>query len=174
MNGFQNYRTQLIEFVVQGTGTANAQQKIQFTDQPYLRNMPMYWLSAYNADDIPVSPQQNAVISAAQMAGCFLTLYTSDPQSPGLIDGKADSKWYDRKGEFFTQIPLIDLHNIQNADQDAFNRILFQLRGQAIYWEKSYITIGTAGGLGNTDNLSFLFSVGFAYGQADPTKPIQG
>lgn len=157
MCGFKNYRTQLVEIVVPGVSGGNQQTKIQFTDQPYLRNKPHLWLSTYTATDVPVSPQQNAVATAANIAGAFITFYTTDVGDPTT------------QGEWLQLVPLCDLHQIQNATPDPFNREKFLLNGQTIIWEKSYITLSAA--LANTANVSFLLNVGFMAGGVNPNVP---
>lgn len=143
---YKAIKTQLVEIVLQGVpAPGNQQTKIQFPDQPYLRNKKIWALEIFNVGDVPVSPSQNAVISNANMIASFLTLYLTDPDNP------------DSTGEWVQSVPLAVMHKIQNAASDPFNRAGFIMVGQTVSWEKCYFTLAAA--FANTANLSFLLNV---------------
>ena len=151
----RNYRVQLVEYVIPAGNTGAT---IQFTDQPYLRNKKILGLAAYNANDFPVSPLGNAVITLAQMQTCFVNFYTTDPGLP-----KSQGLW-------IQGLPLIELHQIQNASADPFQRDKFLMAEQGIYWEKTNVTLAP-GGLANDAPVSFMFLVMFMDAKVDPSQP---
>jgi hypothetical protein len=138
---------QLVELVVAGVSGGNNQLRIQFTDQPYLRFAHILKLETYDVNDLATSPTNNPVITAATLKAAYITLYTGDADNPS------------NQGEWIQNLPLQNLHYIQNSSNDPFERRPFLLDSQTIIWEKSYITLGTA--IGNTDPISFLFNVTF-------------
>jgi len=139
--------SQLVELVVPGITGGNTQLRIQFTDQPYLRFAHILKLETYNVNDLATSPTNNVVIPASTMQAAYITLYTGDPDNPA------------NQGEWIQNLPLQNLHYLQNVQNDPFERRPFLMDSQTIIWEKSYITLGTA--IGNTDPTSFLFNVTF-------------
>lgn len=153
MCGFNNKLLFLVEVVVPANST---QQRIQFTDQPYLRNKAMFSLETYTVHDMALSPQGNALPSVAQMGSAYVTFYTSDPDNPT------------NQGEWIQLLPMWNLHNLQNTQNDTFEREKFLLSGQTIIWEKSYLTLSAP--LGSTSNVSFLFNVGFSFKSVIPNQ----
>lgn len=145
-SGFKNKLNQLVEIVVPANST---QQKIQFTDQPYLRSKMIYGLETYSVNDVPVSPQGNAVATAAMMSKAYLTLYTTDPDNAT------------NQGQWIQDIPMWEFHTIQNTAADPFTRQPYLLDGQTIIWEKSFLILTSA--LGSGANVSFLFNVRFDF-----------
>jgi hypothetical protein len=141
------YKSQLIELVSNGISGGNSATKIQFTDQPYLRNKHITGIEILNVRDMAVSPTGNTVIDNTTMLKSYLTLYLTDPSNPSNV------------GEWIQLVPFTDLHRIQNASNDPFARQMYELQSPTIYWEKCYITLGSA--IGNTSNVSFLFNVYF-------------
>lgn len=139
--------TQLVEIVVPGIAGGNTQQRIQFTDQPYLRFKSITGLETYSVTDLSISPQGNVVVAASVLSGAYLTLYTSNPDSPN------------DQGEWIQLLPMWNLHTLQNSATDPFERVPFLLAGQTILWEKSYINL--AAPIMNTVNNSFLLNVSF-------------
>jgi hypothetical protein len=146
-NAIKNKLTQLVEIVVPGIAGGNNTNRIQFTDQPYLRFKSILSLETYTVSDLTTSPQGNAVVTAAQLQAAYITLYTSNPDSPG------------DQGEWIQLLPMWNLHTLQNAANEPFERNPFLLAGQQILWEKCYINLGAP--LANTANVSFLLNVGF-------------
>ena len=95
---------------------------------------------------------------AVAMQNGFLTLYIDDASSPPVLG----------KGEFMQQVPLVDLHTVQNTSNDPFERQPFQLQGQVVSWDKCYINLGAA--IANTVNNSFLFLVGYTFTAGNNTN----
>lgn len=141
------YKSQLVEIISNGIAGGNTATKIQFTDQPYLRGKAITGIEIINSNDMSTSPTGNTPLSNAQMQKAFLTLYLTDPSNPANV------------GEWIQLVPFTVLHRIQNASNDPFARQMFDLQSPTIYWEKCYITLGSA--LSNTANVSFLFQVYF-------------
>ena len=123
------YKSQLIEQVYPQGATLT---KIQFNDQPYLRNKQIYGLEVFNSTDITLSPTNITPLTAAQMKTAYLTLYLNDVGNPSNV------------GEWIQQVPFTAMHRVQNGTPDPFVRQLFELQGQVIYWEKCYITFPVA------------------------------
>lgn len=146
-----NKNLTLVEVVVNGVAGGNTQQRINFNDQPLLRGAKIWSIETYNIHDIPLSPQNNAVIAASVMQSAYLTVYIDDASQPPVYG----------KGEFMQQVPLVNMHTVQNTSNDPFERQPFQLQGQVISWDKVYLNLGAA--IGNTVNNSFLFLVGYTF-----------
>jgi hypothetical protein len=141
---FQNQFSQLVEIIVPANST---QTRIQFVDQPYLRNKKITALGIYSANDVPISPQGNAVATAGIVSTAFLTLYTTDPMNPS------------NQGQWIQQIPLWEFHTTQNAANDPYSNYKYYMAQQTIIWEKSYIELTV--GIGSGDPTSFLLNVSF-------------
>lgn len=141
-------KSQLIELVLAGVAaTGNQQTKIQFPDQPYLRNKRILGIEFLNVNDMTLSPSNNTPCSTAQSKAAYLTLYLNDPGAP------------ENKGEWIQDVPLSVLHRIQNSANDPFARQMFDLVGQLVYWEKCFVSLPVA--FANVANVSFLFQVYF-------------
>lgn len=139
-----------------GVAGGSTQTRLQLLDQPYLRGANIWSIEAFNIVDIPLSPQGNALVTSAVLQNAYLTLYTTD--ASGVMG----------QGEYLNQIPLNCLRTLQNASTNPFERQPFELVGQVISWDKSYITLGAA--IGNTVNNSFLFNIGFTFAQNNNTN----
>lgn len=140
----QVIKSQLIELIFPAGSTAT---KLQFNDQPYLRNKQITGIEAFNANDVSNSPTGNTVITATNLKQAYLTLYLNDPGNPQNV------------GEWIQNVPLTIMHRVQNTSNDPFVRKAYDLVGQVIYWEKCFLTF--SGPLGNVANISFLFNVYF-------------
>ena len=140
----QVIKSQLIELIFPAGSTAT---KLQFNDQPYLRNKQITGIEAFNANDVSNSPTGNTVITATNLKQAYLTLYLNDPGNPQNV------------GEWIQNVPLTIMHRVQNSQNDAFVRKAYDLVGQVIYWEKCFLTFSQP--LGNNANVSFLFNVYF-------------
>ncbi len=141
-------KSQLIEVVLPGVAvTGNAATKIQFPDQPYLRNVSTLGIEIFTVNDMSLSPSNRVPLSAAQMKTAYLTLYLNDPENPADV------------GEWIQNVPFSVLHRTQNSATDPFVRFPYELAGQRIYWEKCYVTLPVA--FANTADVSFLFNVYF-------------
>ena len=140
-------KSQLIELVLPGVAGGNTAQKVQFADQPYLRNKMITGIELINSADMSVSPTGKTPVTNTQSQNCYLTLYLDDPNNRKNV------------GEWIQSVPFTLLHRIQNASSDPFVRQMYELNSQVIYWEKCYISLGAA--LNNTADVSFLFNVYF-------------
>lgn len=141
-------KSQFVELVVQGVAGGNTQTHIQFTPQVYLQGKPTFFIKTYTANDVTTSPLGNALATVAQFKLATLTLYMSDPDDPKSF------------GNWVQNMPLWDMHNIQNGT-DPYSKKVFEMAGPYIIWEKSYIDLSAA--LANTANVSFLFNVGYRF-----------
>jgi hypothetical protein len=140
-------KSQLIEVVNPGVAGGSNVTKIQFPDQPYLRNKKIMGIEILNVNDMALSPTNKVPISTEIMQKAYLTLYLNDVSNPGSV------------GEWIQSVPFTVLHRIQNSASDPFVRDMFNLQNQVIYWEKCYISVPTA--LGNTTDISFLLQIYF-------------
>jgi hypothetical protein len=144
--------SQLIELTVP---QASTQLRVQFNDIPYLRNNFIDSIEVFTVTDMPLSPSGNAVITAANLKGAFLTLWVTDE-----VRGA---------GEYIQLLPLSVLHYLQNSANDPFERNPFLLNNRVISWDKCYITLAAA--LGNSGApVSFMFNVGFSFNPANTTN----
>lgn len=150
------FKSQLVELVLSGVPTSgNTSTKLQFLDQPYLRNKAIYGIELITKSDMVglTSPTGKQIfdISAAGTTGgaAYLTLYLNDAQNPNNV------------GEWIQNVPFPLLHRIQNSGTpaDSFVRKGYEMVGQVIYWEKCYVTFPTA--ILNTADLSILLNVYF-------------
>ena len=154
-------KSQLIEIILPGTAGGNTATKIQFQDQPYLRNKFITGIEILTANDVSVSPTGKTPITGAQMKGAFLTLYLDDPGNRKNV------------GEWIQLVPFAIMHRVQNNIVagtalpatpgvqffDPYVRGMYELANQVIYWEKCFISLGAA--YNNTADVSFLFNVYF-------------
>lgn len=140
-------KSQLIEVVLPGIAGGNNTTKIQFPDQPYLRNVQTLGIEVMSNNDMTLSPSNRTPLTTAQLKTCYLTLYLNDPDNPQDV------------GEWIQNVPFAMLHRIQNAATDPFVRFPFEMAGQRIYWEKCYITLPVA--FANVADISFLIQVYF-------------
>ena len=138
------FRSQLIEQIIPAGSSLT---KIQFNDQPYLRNRAIYGIEAINVNDMTLSPTNNTPISSANFKTGYLTLYLNDVGDPNSI------------GEWIQQVPFTLLHRVQNSSNDPFVRNGYELAGQVVYWEKCYVSIPLA--VGGVSPISLLFNVYF-------------
>lgn len=148
-------KSYLIEAIVPGvSGTGNLSTKIQLLDQPFLRNKPVTGIEVFTDDDCSTSPQQNTVVSLANIQKAYLTLYASN-QPENLT---------------FQNIPFTRLHCNQYATGSVttagsvHNKNLFEIADQVFDWSKCFVTLGAA--LANTSNKSILILVHYK----DPGK----
>ena len=142
------FKSQLVENLLPGTvASPGVTTKLQFQDQPYLRNKQIYGIEVVNVNDMSLSPTANVPLTAAQMETAYLTLYLNDVNQPNSV------------GEWIQNVPFTLLHRVQNATADSFVRQMYELAGQVIYWEKCYVTFPVA--LANTAPVSVLLNVYF-------------
>ena len=138
------YKSQLIELIVPAASTAT---KIQFPDQPYLRNKQILGIELIVNGDMDASPSNRVPLSLNEFQRSYLTLYLNDVTVPNAI------------GEWIQNVPFVLLHRIQNAANDPFVREAYNLAGQVIYWEKCFVNFATA--LAPATDVSILLNVYF-------------
>jgi hypothetical protein len=137
-------KSQLIELVVPaGSNTT----KIQFPDQPYLRNKQILGIETVIDGDMDASPSNRVPINLNQFQKSYLTLYLNDITVPNAI------------GEWIQNVPFVLLHRIQNTANDPYVREPYNLAGQVIYWEKCFVSFATA--LVPATDVSILLNVYF-------------
>ena len=142
------FKSQLVENILPGTAaTPGATTKLQFQDQPYLREKQIFGIEVINVNDMTKSPTNNVPLTTAQMQTAYLTLYLNDVNQPNSV------------GEWIQNVPFTLLHRVQNAAADPFCRQMYELAGQVIYWEKCYVTFPVA--LANVVPVSVLLNVYF-------------
>lgn len=142
-----NYNTYLYEFIIYPSDAAGTNFNLR--DIPDLKDAQIFGLESYNVNDIALTKNGNDVISAAVMQNTFLRLYIED--ASGLRG----------TGAYIRDLPLVNLHNIQNSNSDAFERWPFDMPGQKVYWDKCELFLGAA--IGNSDNVSFLFNINYKF-----------
>lgn len=136
MTTFNKY--QYVELLI-NLGTANP----GFTPQQYLQNRQIYSMEAFNSDDVLGSRSQVAVASPDMLRGMFLNLYCTDTNLP--IQAVPNSSQYNGQGWglWFKDVPLTALHRT-SAGTNPYVRDLFQMYGEFIDFEQSYVNISPA------------------------------
>jgi hypothetical protein len=141
-------RFELLEIQIPANSTAT---RFPVPDQPQLRSdqtqdVITQSMQVYNVTDVPLSPNNVAVVSGANMKQTYLVLY---------IDGE----------ESIFRIPLTDLHITNNlADPYQWEMDLFD--NLQVDWSKSYFLTPAAYGGGAFATFSFL--VGVRYRKLPP------
>jgi hypothetical protein len=135
-------RYEMIETVIPAAATAT---RFNFNDQPQLRtdqnaDVIVQGLEVYTVADVPLSPNNNTVITAALLKQTYLVLYVNGEES-------------------LYRIPLVKLHTINNF-ADAFNNAESdtpRFDNLLIDWTKSYLF--TPAAYGNGALFSILLGV---------------
>lgn len=138
---FKSSKYELVELLVTGVAvTGQTQTQWSFPDLPKLRYTSTLALETWAVDTLSVSPNNVALPSAAILQKSYLVLYANERQD-------------------LYRIPLISLCRTQatTGASAPFVRQLFELNGQKITWDKSYISIASAPA--NTTNISFCIGV---------------
>lgn len=112
----KTYRTQVIEVSITA-GTGNT----KFPDQPQLNNAIIFGIEAFTTNDISVSPLTGSAL---------ITLADFKIANLLLVDGSVN------KGQ---NIPLVRLHEMQNAATDPFTRHPFRWCNLVVSWTKCYV-----------------------------------
>lgn len=131
-------KTELIELVIPGVAGGQQGTIFKFPDLPKLRAASAMGIEAYNENQVARSPLGNAVIDTSNFLNAYLTLYYNERE-----DGY--------------RIPLFSLLRSNGTSGPGTNGLFYQLNGQLITWDKSYITFANGFPPGNTNNVSFLF-----------------
>lgn len=138
------YKSQLIELIVPAGSTTT---KLQFPDQPYLRNKQILGIETLINGDVDASPSNRTPISLNDFQKSYLTLYLNDVTVPNAV------------GEWIQNVPFVLLHRIQNTATDPYVREPYNLAGQVIYWEKCFVSFASA--LSPVTDVSILLNVYF-------------
>jgi len=138
------YKSQLIELIVPAGSLTT---KLQFPDQPYLRNKQILGIETIINGDMDASPSNRVPISLNDFQKSYLTLYLNDVTVPNAV------------GEWIQNVPFVLLHRIQNAATDPYVRTPYTLAGQVIYWEKCFVSFASA--LNPLTDVSILLNVYF-------------
>jgi len=138
------YKSQLIELIVPAGSLTT---KLQFPDQPYLRNKQILGIETIINGDMDASPSNRVPISLNDFQKSYLTLYLNDVTVPNAV------------GEWIQNVPFVLLHRIQNTATDPYVRTPYTLAGQVIYWEKCFVSFASA--LNPLTDVSILLNVYF-------------
>lgn len=122
-------KTQYLELLVQP-----GQASPQFTPQQYLQNKQCFSIETFSGADVTTSRTNYPIASVAILETAFLNLYCNDINLP-MIGGNGQG-W----GLWVRDIPLVALHRVSNGT-DPYVRDLFQLEGNLITWELSYVNL---------------------------------
>jgi hypothetical protein len=135
-------KTQLIEVIIPASTTAT---RFNIPDQPQLRDKRTLSIEVFNADDVTVSPSNNAVVIGGNLERSFLTLYINEATG--------------ESGEYIQNIPMTVLRRVAGSS-NAFGFVydLPEFNGNIIDWSKSYITC--QGGTWSSQ-LSYLINVNY-------------
>jgi hypothetical protein len=131
---------QYVELLVQ-VGQANP----GFTPQQYLKNRQIYSVEVFTSSDVSLSRSNIAVATPPMVEGMFLNLYCTDVGLPMQAVPNSSQFTGQGWGLWFRDIPLISLHRMQNfnASEPATAGILFEMFGELIDFEQSYVNINT-------------------------------
>lgn len=138
---FKADKYELVELLVPGVATTgNTGTQFFFPDLPKLRYVSTFAIESWAVDTLLVSPNNVALPSAAIMQKSYLVLYANEMQN----------LW---------RIPLISFIRTQATTSASapFVRAMYELKGQKITWDKSYVQCASAPA--NTTNISFCFGV---------------
>ena len=112
----KTYRTQVIEVAITA-GTGNT----KIPDQAQLNNAIIFSIEAFTTNDITVSPLTGSAL---------ITLADFQKANLLLVQGS------ENKGQ---NIPLVRLHEMQNASNDPFTRSPLRWIDLVVSWTKCYI-----------------------------------
>lgn len=137
-----------------GQGTVN------FTPQQYLQNRQVYSMEVFNNADVPQARSNNNIATPAMIAGMFLNLYCNDANKPLQAIPNSDQYNGQAFGQWFKDIPLVTLHRSITAT-NTYVRDLFELYGELIDFEQSYVNITPTAQALITTPVVALFGVGY-------------
>src|ERR1700743_1186798 len=114
-----------------------------FTPQQYLQNRQIYSAEVFSSDDVNESRSNNALATPEMLAGMFLNLYCTDVELPLQTIPGSKQMTGQGWGLWFRDVPLTALHRVSSGT-DAYVRDLFELYGEYIDFEQSYVNITPA------------------------------
>lgn len=169
MNDVPVIKSQLVEVYVPASSQGTTMQ-INVNNQQQLQGAFIHYIEAYCVADIPLSPTGKTLVSLDTLQKSYLTLNIQDLDyiwaKTGPIAGQ-DEKSYQvvdgsnlpPMGEFIKQMPLVDLHVVNTAN-NPYVRDRLYLNQALISWDKCYINTGVAMPQGD---VSYLFNVFYSY-----------
>ncbi len=137
-------RYEMIETIIPANSTGT---RFNFNDQPQLRtdqnaDVITQGLEVYDVTDVPLSPNNNALITGANLKQTYLVLYVNGEES-------------------LYRIPLVKLHTVNNF-ADPYNAgecTTPRFDNLSIDWTKSYLFTPTAYNGGANTLFSVLLGV---------------
>lgn len=111
-----------------------------FTPQQYLQNRQTYGIESFNNGDINESRSNGSVVTPAMMAGMFLNLYCTDVNLPVSAIPNSTQVAGQGWGLWFRDVPVISLHR-SISGTNTYVRDVFEMYGELIDWEQSYVNI---------------------------------
>lgn len=129
---------QYVELQV-NVGQGNA----SFTPQQYLQNRQVYSFEVFTSDDVNQARSNLLLATPAMVEGMFLNLYCSDVNKPVQAIPNSSQVNGQGWGLWFRDVPLTALHRVSSGT-DAYVRDLFEMYGETIDFEQSYINITPA------------------------------
>lgn len=134
-----------------------------FTPQQYLQNRQIFSMETFTQDDVPESRSNKDLVTPAMLAGMYLNLYCTDVNLPVQAIAGSSQMSGQGWGLWFRDVPLIALHRVSQGT-DAYVRDLFEMYGEYIDFEQSYINITPTAQALITDGgvaVVALFGVGY-------------
>lgn len=136
------------------------QSMVSFTPQQYLQNRQIYSVEVFNGSDVNLSRSNLPIATAAMMSGMFGNFYAVDvnlgfqaiPNSTQL----SGQGW----GLWFRDVPLVAMHRIAGST-NAYVRDLFEMYGEIIDFEQSFVNISTTSQALITVPTVVLFGIGY-------------
>jgi hypothetical protein len=146
---------QYVELLVQ-PGNANP----SFTPQQYLQNRQIFSVEVFSGNDVNNSRSNIPLASMAMLQGMFLNLYCTDVNLP--VQGIPNSDQYNGQGWglWFRDVPLVGAHRTHTGT-DPYVRDLFELYGNFINFEQSYVNITSTSQALITNPVIVLFGIGY-------------
>jgi hypothetical protein len=123
-------RYELVSLVIPA---GNAALRLPFPDIPQLRSdvtqdVIVRGLETYSAEAMPNDPNNNPLITNAQLIKCFLTMYIQQEES-------------------IFRLPLVKILNVYNAATAAnyfYSDQLCQFENLLVDWTKTYLTLASS------------------------------
>jgi hypothetical protein len=135
---FKTQKSEFVEIQIPGVAAGQTGTRWYFPDLPKLRYVSVQAIETYTNEDLTNTMQGNAVITPTIFRNAYLSLYANERQD----------LW---------RIPLPALHRTQSSATSTFVRSLFELTGQKVTWDKSYVELAAAPA--NITNLAICFQV---------------
>lgn len=135
---FKTLKSEFVEIQIPGVAGGQTNTRWYFPDLPKLRYVSVQAIETYTNEDLTNTMQGNAVITPTIFRNAYLSLYANERQD----------LW---------RIPFAAMHRTQSSATSTFVRSLFELTGQKVTWDKSYVEL--AASPNNVTNLALVFQV---------------